>query len=46
MPKKKKAACTRSENKDGSPFSRLEVYKELRTINERVEKVISSLNAF
>jgi len=40
MPKKKKAAAyTRNDNKDGSPFSRLEVYKELRTINERVEKV-------
>jgi len=40
MPKKKKAACTRSDNQDDSPFSRLEVYKELRTINERVEKVV------
>ncbi|XP_065915733.1 uveal autoantigen with coiled-coil domains and ankyrin repeats protein-like [Dysidea avara] len=46
MPKKKKATCTRSDNKDGSPFSRLEVYKELKTINERVEKIIANYEEF
>jgi len=41
MPKKKKTRYPKSDKKDGAPFSRLEVYKELQAINERVEKVYS-----